>query len=72
VRKVAGSLETSRHDLRHLADEQAAWRRVATLVARSGSPSDVFATVTREVGLLSGAAWRATCTTASSSVSSTP
>jgi signal transduction histidine kinase len=52
---MADSLETSEHELRHLADEQAALRRVATLVARSGSPSEVFATVTREVGLLSGA-----------------
>jgi signal transduction histidine kinase len=52
---MADSLETSGHELRHLADEQAALRRVATLVARSGSPSEVFATVTREVGLLSGA-----------------
>jgi signal transduction histidine kinase len=52
---MAASLETSGRELRHLADEQAALRRVATLVARSASPSDVFATVTREVGLLSGA-----------------
>jgi signal transduction histidine kinase len=52
---MAGSLETSRNELRSLADEQAALRRVATLVAQSRSPSDVFATVTQEVGLLSGA-----------------
>jgi signal transduction histidine kinase len=38
-----------------LAAEQAAVRRVATLVARTVSPAEVFATVTREVGLLSGA-----------------
>jgi signal transduction histidine kinase len=35
-----------------LSEEQAALRRVATLVARSVSPSEVFAAVTREVGLL--------------------
>jgi signal transduction histidine kinase len=35
-----------------LADEQAALRRVATLVAREASPGDVFATVTEEVGRL--------------------
>jgi signal transduction histidine kinase len=35
-----------------LADEQAALRRVATLVAREVSPADVFATVTEEVGRL--------------------
>ena len=35
-----------------LADEQAALRRVATLVARETSPPEVFATVTREVGSL--------------------
>ena len=52
---MAGSLEASRDELRHLAEEQAALRRVATLVARTGRPSEVFATVTREVGLLSGA-----------------
>jgi len=35
-----------------LADEQAALRRVATMVAREPSPAEVFATVTREVALL--------------------
>jgi signal transduction histidine kinase len=35
-----------------LADEQAALRRVATMVARELSPAEVFATVTREVALL--------------------
>jgi signal transduction histidine kinase len=35
-----------------LADEQAALRRVATLVARETSPADVFAAVTEEVGKL--------------------
>jgi signal transduction histidine kinase len=38
-----------------LAKEQAALRRVATLVAQAAPPSEIFETVTREVGLLSGA-----------------
>jgi signal transduction histidine kinase len=37
-----------------LADEQAALRRVATLVARGVPPPEVFAAVAREVGLLLG------------------
>jgi len=36
----------------HLADEQAALRRVATLVASQASPDAVFAAVAREVGQL--------------------
>jgi GAF domain-containing protein len=36
--------------LHRLADEQAALRRVATLVARERSPSEVFAAVVEEVG----------------------
>ncbi|HWE08954.1 MAG TPA: GAF domain-containing protein [Solirubrobacteraceae bacterium] len=39
----------SRADLRRLADEQAALRRVATLVARGAAPADVFSAVTEEV-----------------------
>jgi signal transduction histidine kinase len=38
-----------------LVDEQAALRRVATLVAGGAAPSEVFETVTREVGILCGA-----------------
>ncbi|MEA2128173.1 MAG: hypothetical protein QOJ85_1064 [Solirubrobacteraceae bacterium] len=40
-----------------LADEQAALRRVATLVARGVPAPDVFAAVAREVGLLLGVEW---------------
>jgi signal transduction histidine kinase len=40
---------------RRLAEEQAALRRVATLVARRVAPPTVFAAVAREVGLLLGA-----------------
>jgi PAS domain S-box-containing protein len=43
-------LEASRDELRVLADEQAALRRVATLVAREMPPDEVFAAVVREVG----------------------
>ncbi|MCW3016610.1 MAG: histidine kinase, partial [Solirubrobacterales bacterium] len=42
----------SRAALARLADEQAALRRVATLVARRTRPEDVFAAVTNEVGRL--------------------
>ena len=52
---MAASLEEDRAELRRLADEQAALRRVATLVARGGPPDQLFSAVTREVGLLSGA-----------------
>lgn len=40
----------AREDLRLVADEQAALRRVATLVARGVAPSVVFAAVAEEVG----------------------
>jgi len=42
----------SRDDLRVLAEEQAALRRVATLVTRGAAPEDVFAAVAEEVGQL--------------------
>jgi signal transduction histidine kinase len=42
----------SREELTRLADEQAALRRVATLVAHSASPAEVFEAVVGEVGLL--------------------
>jgi signal transduction histidine kinase len=52
---MADSLERSRDDLSRLLEEQAALRRVATLVAEGADPERVFETVIREVGLLSGA-----------------
>jgi PAS domain S-box-containing protein len=52
---AAFSNTASRDELARLADEQAALRRVATLVARGVPPSEVFAAVAREVGLLLGA-----------------
>jgi signal transduction histidine kinase len=44
----------ARENLAQLADEQAALRRVATLVARGASPSEVFAVVSNELAGLFG------------------
>jgi signal transduction histidine kinase len=49
---MESSLEASRDELRLLLEEQAALRRVATLVARAVSPSEVFDAVAREVAQL--------------------
>jgi GAF domain-containing protein len=49
---TAISNTTSREELVRLAQEQAALRRVATLVARSVPPAELFAAVAREVGML--------------------
>jgi PAS domain S-box-containing protein len=49
---TAISNTASRAELTRLADEQAALRRVATLVARESPPAEVFAAVTEEVGRL--------------------
>ena len=45
----------SREELRVLAEEQAALRRVATLVARGLPPAEVFSAVAQEVGSVLGA-----------------
>jgi signal transduction histidine kinase len=45
----------TRVELRRFAEEQAALRRVATLVARAAPAEEVFASVTAEVGLVLGA-----------------
>jgi PAS domain S-box-containing protein len=42
----------AREEVARLADQQAALRRVATLVARESAPAEVFAAVTEEVGRL--------------------
>lgn len=52
---MAESLQRSRDELARLTDEQAALRRVATLVAHGRPPNEVFAAVTKEVGLILGA-----------------
>jgi signal transduction histidine kinase len=51
---IAATIASSlvREQLVRIADEQAALRRVAELVARGAPPSDVFATVAEEVGRL--------------------
>jgi signal transduction histidine kinase len=45
-------LEESRDELRRLAGEQTALRRVATLVAQGAPPAEVFPAVAREIGEL--------------------
>jgi signal transduction histidine kinase/CHASE3 domain sensor protein len=52
---MGGSLELSRDALARLVGEQAALRRVATLVARGMPPVGVFSAVADEVGRLLGA-----------------
>jgi signal transduction histidine kinase len=49
---TAISNTASREQVARLADEQAALRRVATLVARESSPAEVFAAVAAELGRL--------------------
>jgi GAF domain-containing protein len=51
---TATSNAQARAEVQRLADEQAALRRVATLVARESSPTEVFAAVAEEVALLLG------------------
>jgi PAS domain S-box-containing protein len=48
LRDISAAKQAERH-LRELADEQAALRRVATLVARESSPQQLFATVAEQV-----------------------
>ncbi|MER7009000.1 AAA family ATPase, partial [Dactylosporangium sp. NPDC000555] len=61
VKLIAGQLAVSLDnaqlyvEFRRMADEQAALRRVATLVARGAGPQLVFATVADKVGTLVGA-----------------
>ena len=54
LREAHALLETGRDELRALAEQQAALRRVATLVARETATDAVFAAVTREVGQVLG------------------
>jgi PAS domain S-box-containing protein len=49
LRDLSAAREAERH-LRELADEQAALRRVATLVASESSPQQLFAVVAEQVG----------------------
>jgi signal transduction histidine kinase len=52
---MAGSLQENHDELRRVADEQAALRRVATLVAGGVPPAEVFAAVAAETGRVLGA-----------------
>ncbi|MBF8184382.1 DUF4118 domain-containing protein [Nonomuraea sp. K274] len=47
---ISRALDSSRDELRHIIEEQAALRRVATLVARGVSPSELFSAVASEMG----------------------
>ncbi|WP_214410788.1 sensor histidine kinase [Sphaerisporangium fuscum] len=49
---IRGSLAASRDEYRRVAEEQAALRRVATLVARGVSPTELFSAVACEMGRL--------------------
>jgi signal transduction histidine kinase len=55
VGELAARWRREAEESTRLSEEQSALRRVATLVARAGPPSEVFEAVTREVGLLCGA-----------------
>jgi PAS domain S-box-containing protein len=55
LREAQRLLEASRDELRVLAEEQAALRRVATLVAQDVRSRELFGAVAREVGTLFGA-----------------
>jgi PAS domain S-box-containing protein len=55
LREAQRVLEASRDELRVLAEEQAALRRVATLVAQDVPSGELFGAVAREVGTLFGA-----------------
>jgi len=52
---MTNSLQNSRDELHRVAEEQAALRRVATLVARAVAPPAVFSAVASETGSLLGA-----------------
>jgi GAF domain-containing protein len=51
---MGGSLQRSQSDLAHLLAEQAALRRIATLVAQATPPENVFPAVNEEVARLLG------------------
>ncbi|GIH60781.1 sensor histidine kinase [Microbispora siamensis] len=49
---ISTALAASRDELARIAEEQAALRRVATLVARGVPPTEIFGAVAREMGLI--------------------
>ena len=56
-------LHASQDELRRLAEQQAALRRVATLVAHGTSPVDLFAVVAEEVARIVDVPLRSSCAT---------
>ncbi|GAA1232951.1 hypothetical protein [Pseudonocardia alaniniphila] len=54
ARRVTSGADSLAQDVERFGMEQAALRRVATLVARAAAPEEVFAAVTAEVGRLLG------------------
>ena len=52
VGQLTARLHRAAQESERLSEEQSALRRIATLVARSTAPSEVFEAVIREVGLL--------------------
>jgi signal transduction histidine kinase len=55
VGRLASRLRRAALESARLSEQQAALRRIATLVAQSAPPPEVFTAVTREVGVLCGA-----------------
>ena len=55
VGQLASRMRRTALESAHLTAEQSALRRIATLVAQSAPPSEVFEAVTREVGMLCSA-----------------
>ncbi|HZE33549.1 MAG TPA: CHASE3 domain-containing protein [Actinoallomurus sp.] len=51
---MAGSLQADRQQLRRVVDEQGALRRIATLIARGVSPTEIFTAVAGELGRIQG------------------
>lgn len=51
---MARSLQADRRQLRQLVEEQGALRRIATLIARGVSPTEIFAAVASELGRIQG------------------
>jgi GAF domain-containing protein len=54
VRRRASEAESLAREVERVAEEQAALRRVATLVAQAAQPEEVFAAVAAEVGRMPG------------------
>jgi signal transduction histidine kinase len=51
---MAGSLQADRLQLRRVVEEQGALRRIATLIARGVSPTEIFTAVACELGRIQG------------------